>query len=149
MISRAVVSGKILIQHLWQLIFFIKMLPKIHKNMKVISKQIPDSETKRCITLINIHFTSTTTTGGFKGRQGGHAPPQRCQRWRRLSRAHLNNPSTAKSRQLLGDFVPQTPYRASTSGPRWWPPELAPSKFIFWIRPCFKYELTSRFNKTP
>jgi len=62
--------------------FFIKMFPKIHKNMKVISKQIPDSETKRYITLINIHFTSTTTTGGFKGGAGGHAPlpPRRCQR---------------------------------------------------------------------
>ena len=43
-------------------------------------------------------------------------------------------PSTAKSRQLLGD--------GSAPGPRWGtsvpqtPPELAPSKFIFWIRPC-------------
>ena len=62
-------------------------------------------------------------------------PPPKCHRW------HLNNPSIAKSRQLLGDFVPHTPYRGSAPGPRWGisiprNPELAPSKFIFWIRSC-------------
>ena len=79
------------------------------------------------------------TVADLRGAQGAMAPPPRCQRW------HLNNPSTAKSRQLLGDFVPQTPYRASTPGPRWWPPELAPSKFIFWIRPCTE-SLSSIFH---
>jgi len=53
------------------------------------------------------------------GQSSWHCPPRR-QRW------HLNNPWTAKSRQLLGNFVPQTPYRASAPGPRWWPPELPP-----------------------
>ena len=59
-------------------------------------------------------------SGGFKGGGQGAMPPK-------MPEVHLNNPLTAKSRQLLG---------ASTPGPRWWPPELAPSKFIFWIRPC-------------
>ena len=77
-------------------------------------------------------LTWVVPSGGFKGGGQGAMPPPRCQRW------HLNNPSTAKSRQLLGDFVPQTPYRASTPGPCWWPPELAPSKFIFWIRPWYQ-----------
>jgi len=40
-------------------------------------------------------------------------PPQYTTGW------HLNNPSTAKSRQRPRDCVPQTPYRASTPGPRW------------------------------
>ena len=65
---------------------------------------------------ITQHVASTTTawvlrrTGGFKGGEGAMPPPKM--------------PSTAKSRQLLGDFAPG-------------PPELAPSKFIFWIRPCY------------
>jgi len=65
-------------------------------------------------------------TGGFKGGgQGGHAPKM---------------PSTAKSRQLLGDYprphtgAPSLDPAGGLLSPR--PPELAPSKFIFWIRPC-------------
>ena len=55
----------------------------------------------------------------------GPCPPPRCQRW------HLNNPSTAKSRQLLGDFVPQTPYRGSAAGPRWGTPWIGPRQVHF------------------
>jgi len=57
-------------------------------------------------------------TGGFKVGQKGHAPPKMPQVTRGLSRAYLNKPSTAKSRQLLGDFCPADPLN--------WPP---PSSF--------------------
>jgi len=74
------------------------------------------SEYNRAMTRLGItqHVTSTTTawvlrrTGGFKGGGKRAMPPQM--------------PSTAKSRQLLGDIVPQTLYRGSAPGP----PELAP-----------------------
>ena len=87
-----------------------------------------------------------STLADLRGGAREPCPPPRCQRWRGLSRAHLNNPSTAKSRQLLGDFVPQTPYRAPPLDPAGGlpslrPPELAPSKFIFWIRPCWSSTL--------
>ena len=67
-------------------------------------------------------------TSGFKGGgERGHAPQDAF--------------NCEKSSASMGDFVPQTPYRGSAPGPRWGtsvprPPELAPSKFIFWIRPC-------------
>jgi len=101
------------------------------------------------------------------GGQGGHSPPPSpkmpevtrspcqpkilvCSSTQNVSRAYLNNPSTAKCRQLLGDERPWTPL--GTSVPR--PPEFAPSKFIFWIRPCCgsRYRLMPplrrRHNKT-
>ena len=65
-------------------------------------------------------------TGRFEGGGlRGPCPPPRCQRW------HLNNPSTAKSRQLPGDFVTETPYRGSAPGPRWGTPWIGPLQVHF------------------
>jgi len=61
-------------------------------------------------------------SGGFKGAKG--LCPPRCQRW------HLNNPSTAKSRQLLGTSSPRPPTGPPPLDPAGdllnWPP---PSSF--------------------
>jgi len=69
-------------------------------------------------TVILIRTCHWRILGGAKGDMPP-PPKKNCQRWRGLSRAHLNNPSTAKSRQLLGDFDSQTAYRGSAPGPRW------------------------------
>ena len=101
----------------------------------------------------------------LRGGKGGIAPPKMpevtrspcqpkilvCSSTQNVSRAYLNNPSTAKCRQLLGGRTPLDPAGGLPS-PRL--PELAPSKFIFWIRPCCgsRYRLMPplrrRHNKT-